>query len=104
MGSIRKQSFCFGVSLLRSDQRGLLTIVRDFSDTIEALWAYLETLMAQLNVTVTDPATVAIAYDTRSAESHSPAHSHPPLLDLDPVVRLSPTLCNVQPKRSLQKL
>ena len=36
------------------------------SDNIEALWNYLETLLAQLNVQLTDQATVAIAYDTRS--------------------------------------
>lgn len=36
-------------------------------DTIEALWIYLETLMTQLNVKLSDPATVAIAYDTRSS-------------------------------------
>ncbi|CAF4724927.1 unnamed protein product, partial [Rotaria magnacalcarata] len=34
-------------------------------DSIDALWSYLEKLMTQLNVQLSDKATVAIAYDTR---------------------------------------
>ncbi|CAF3211590.1 unnamed protein product [Rotaria socialis] len=42
-------------------------------DSIDALWNYLEKLMAQLNVQLKDKATVAIAYDTRQS---SPLLSH----------------------------
>lgn len=39
-----------------------------FSDGIEVLWDYLDTLMTELNIQAQDESVIAIAYDTRLVE------------------------------------